>query len=448
MADTRTPEEIERDIERERAQLTNTIDTLQDRFSLDGMARQVSEHLRDNGGEIARNFSATIKENPVAVALVGAGLAWLALGNSSAGRQIGAYASTATRRVTGEDEAHVESDYSRAPRPAMSRPTPAIHADHPGDSLPATSARRFDAANPTRSRDLVLDDDPDMDWYYDDLDDDDRYGFADKARDSLSAASGAVGGAARSAGDTAQGAASSVAHGAKSAAQSVASGAKSAASAVGQGASSAASGAAGVASSVASGARSAAGAVADGTRSVAGSVSETASAAYARLAQGTETLSEEARDRVVRARRAALKAKERASDYSRSAVDHTSEVYDRQPLAFGALAFAIGAAAAASLPSTRREDEAFGAHSDRLYRRAQRILEDEKRKAEAVAQSVKQEVRSIAADAKREIDHRSSDVRAAVEDAADKAVDAAKRVADKAKTEAERQKLGSSVKSD
>ena len=83
MADHRSPEEIEREIEHDRQKLASTIDTLQDRFSIDGVASQVTEHLRANGGEIARNISGTIKQNPVAVALVGAGLAWLAFGNGA-----------------------------------------------------------------------------------------------------------------------------------------------------------------------------------------------------------------------------------------------------------------------------------------------------------------------------------------------------------------------------
>ena len=40
--DSRNPEEIEREIERERAGLADTLDDLQDRFSVEGIARQFS----------------------------------------------------------------------------------------------------------------------------------------------------------------------------------------------------------------------------------------------------------------------------------------------------------------------------------------------------------------------------------------------------------------------
>ena len=49
--ETRSPKEIERDIERERAGLTNTLSDLQDRFSIESLARQVSDQVREHGGE-------------------------------------------------------------------------------------------------------------------------------------------------------------------------------------------------------------------------------------------------------------------------------------------------------------------------------------------------------------------------------------------------------------
>ena len=67
-SDTRSPEEIERDIERERAGLSNTLDDLQDRFSVETMARQVSDQFREHGGEIGRSVTEAVKRNPVAVA--------------------------------------------------------------------------------------------------------------------------------------------------------------------------------------------------------------------------------------------------------------------------------------------------------------------------------------------------------------------------------------------
>lgn len=84
--DTRTPEEIERDIERERAGLTSTIEDLQDKFSVESIARQFTDHLRENGSDIGRSVSQSVKDNPMAVALTGIGIAWMVFGGSSSSR--------------------------------------------------------------------------------------------------------------------------------------------------------------------------------------------------------------------------------------------------------------------------------------------------------------------------------------------------------------------------
>lgn len=78
--DARTPDEIERDIVRERAELSGTLDSLQDRFSVDGIVREVSDQLRLHGGDIGRTVSTAVKDNPMAVALTGVGLAWMIFG--------------------------------------------------------------------------------------------------------------------------------------------------------------------------------------------------------------------------------------------------------------------------------------------------------------------------------------------------------------------------------
>ncbi|MGR3323631.1 MAG: DUF3618 domain-containing protein [Pseudooceanicola sp.] len=70
----RTPEEIEAEIERDRSALNRTISSLQDRVSLDGALHTVSE----SGAELGDAVVSTVRRNPAAVALIGAGLAWLA----------------------------------------------------------------------------------------------------------------------------------------------------------------------------------------------------------------------------------------------------------------------------------------------------------------------------------------------------------------------------------
>ena len=79
----RSPEEIEREIERERAGLTNTLDDLQDKFSVETIARQVSDQFREHGGDVGRSVSDAVKRNPIALAVTGAGLAWLMMGGKN-----------------------------------------------------------------------------------------------------------------------------------------------------------------------------------------------------------------------------------------------------------------------------------------------------------------------------------------------------------------------------
>ncbi len=81
--DTQSPTEIEREIERERAGLANTLDDLSDRFSLDRVVNDVTTQLRTHGGDIADSAMRQIKANPVPLALTGVGLAWLIFGNKA-----------------------------------------------------------------------------------------------------------------------------------------------------------------------------------------------------------------------------------------------------------------------------------------------------------------------------------------------------------------------------
>ncbi len=78
-SDSRTPEEIERDIEREREAMRANINTLQRKFSMDGIMNDVSDMLRGRSSDIGRVAKETLGRNPVAVAMIGAGVAWLML---------------------------------------------------------------------------------------------------------------------------------------------------------------------------------------------------------------------------------------------------------------------------------------------------------------------------------------------------------------------------------
>ncbi|SFJ70060.1 DUF3618 domain-containing protein [Jannaschia pohangensis] len=76
----RTTDEIEREIEAERGALARSLDELQGHFSPEAIIDTASGYLRDHGGEVAENLMRQAKQNPMAVALAGAGIAWLIAG--------------------------------------------------------------------------------------------------------------------------------------------------------------------------------------------------------------------------------------------------------------------------------------------------------------------------------------------------------------------------------
>ncbi len=80
-SDTRTSDDIERDIVDERAQMSNSFNNLQKKFSVDSIVNDLGDMLRDQGGELGRSISRTVGRNPAAIVLVGVGLAWLFLGH-------------------------------------------------------------------------------------------------------------------------------------------------------------------------------------------------------------------------------------------------------------------------------------------------------------------------------------------------------------------------------
>lgn len=105
------------------------------------------------------------------------------------------------------------------------------------------------------------------------------------------------------------------------------------------------------------------------------------------LAEGTENLSEAARERVADARRHALDAQVKLKRATRQARERVAETIDDRPVLIGALGFLVGLVAGALLPATRRENETIGAWRDRMFDEAERIFREETRKAARVAQA-------------------------------------------------------------
>jgi len=161
-----------------------------------------------------------------------------------------------------------------------------------------------------------------------------------------------------------------------------------------------------------------------------------------RISDGTSGMSEEARRRVIAARSRAYEAQVKAEYYAREGRRRTGDFYDEQPLVVGALAVAIGAAIGGALPSTRREDEAFGSYRDQLFTEAQRVYEEERSRLAEVARDTADEAKAQARDL---ADTVKEDVRHAAGDVRDKARDAVENVADTARKDAKEKGVGSSI---
>ena len=211
---TRTPDDIERDIERERSELGRTVNELQDRFSPDHIFREIGRGLSDHGSDIGEAVTRSVKRNPVALALTGVGLAWLMSGRSwdedaqrvfpnGNGRRAEARYDAARPVPAGTRPAHPEAMRTHGPGGALDDPAfvPPAGAGTAADTSGHFGARRGD--------DWLYADD---DHFWDDLDEDDHddepgfgtraasnlRGMADQAGDGVSSAADSVGeGAAR-----------------------------------------------------------------------------------------------------------------------------------------------------------------------------------------------------------------------------------------------------------
>src|SRR6476620_5205049 len=112
----RSPEEIEREIERTRDRMSRNIDELGDRLSPSNLKEEAKSAIKDaaqgavsNVGEQARRTSSrlveVIRENPLPVIAVGAGVTWLLTQRSRSdvsGSRMARYAYTGPERRQGD----------------------------------------------------------------------------------------------------------------------------------------------------------------------------------------------------------------------------------------------------------------------------------------------------------------------------------------------------------
>jgi hypothetical protein len=87
--------ELEREVEAQRHRVSNTIDEIQNKMSPGQLLDGVMDYTKGGSVEFAQNLGRSIKDNPLPVALVGAGLLWLMTGSGNHRSQGDGYARSA-----------------------------------------------------------------------------------------------------------------------------------------------------------------------------------------------------------------------------------------------------------------------------------------------------------------------------------------------------------------
>ncbi len=400
----RTPEQIEREIEEERGALARSLDTLTDQLSPDALVDQATTYLRRNGGEWAQNATRQARDNPVALAITGVGLAWLIAGPARKRSTAGTYDRWAathdrdgfrdTYGTPNEDEVevgHSAGAIDRTPPPRMARPSvgydrrdyaPATGFRSTGDPM-SGSMRGFDDRLASASGDAYEPSGPTL-----------TERLSSGAEDAMDRVRGAFDSIRERFG-----------------------------------------------SSAPEWARS------SDDWMTGSDTTDRGASLKMRLMEGTDKMTDAARDRVIAAREAALDAQHYLSARGRDYAATGRDYYSEQPLIGGLLAFGIGAMIGAALPRTRQEDEYLGGYRDRMLEEAERVYAQESGRLRAVADAAMDEAKSVASETLDSVKSGTPSGKDAVNRAEGAAKSAAERVADAAKSEAEKQNLGGSVKS-
>lgn len=376
---TRTPAEIEREIEEERGALSRSLDALQESLLPENLISAATTSIRNNSGDVVKSVRNAARDNPTAFAIAGAGLTML-------------FAGIGAKRVY-DGRTKEAQDNSNAGYASPSEGTAPGFREDPAGNFEERVAK---ADAQIRHRD---------------------YASRSVARDYE-----------------------------------------------------------GVWEKVRSTARDAYGAAREGVHSA---------DLRARLSEGTENMSDAARERVMRARAKVISAQEQLEEKAKKGGDDIMSFAKDEPLLAGALVLAAGALVGALLPRSSVENEHLGSHRDALLSRADDIFREETAKLKAVGRaalaegravaddrvksaydSAESAVDSVAADAEEVLDVAQegyAEAKSKVQDSIAKAKEntptgedaveaveseirsAANQVAEAAKDEARKQKLGGSV---
>jgi hypothetical protein len=81
--DKKSPEQLQRDIERTRVEMGNTLETIRQKMSPGELLDQALDYFKNNGpSQFTSNLGETVKNNPMPVILIGLGIGWLLMAGS------------------------------------------------------------------------------------------------------------------------------------------------------------------------------------------------------------------------------------------------------------------------------------------------------------------------------------------------------------------------------
>jgi hypothetical protein len=85
---SKSPEQVQREVRESRAEVEQTLEAIEERLSPGQLFDRAVDYMRSSGGtDFFRNLGTAARDNPIPVALVGIGLAWLVLSGARSRRR-------------------------------------------------------------------------------------------------------------------------------------------------------------------------------------------------------------------------------------------------------------------------------------------------------------------------------------------------------------------------